>query len=149
MNAKHTPYSTSSGDFSPTVAWGGGTYLVAWPDKLSSLYVIRAARVSGGGLLMDSKGITLSASSGSSFRPRASYLQPNFLVVWSNSFYDILGAGVSSAGTITTGTSDLSVCGGSSISRYPALACGLTSCLSSWRDTRNGFNDVYGELAKP
>ena len=77
----------------PSLAFGGSTYLVVWIDS----HVVRGARVTREGSVLDSDGFVMSAS-GARF-PVDAFDGTNYLAVWDNQV-DAFGTRVTQAGGV-------------------------------------------------
>ncbi|MCC7386745.1 MAG: hypothetical protein IT384_33225 [Deltaproteobacteria bacterium] len=76
--------STAEGDQgSPSVAWGGREYLVAWVDAGTNFASdIYGARVDEAGTVLDPGGIPISTATGAQASPSVASSGDQFLVVW-------------------------------------------------------------------
>jgi hypothetical protein len=136
----------------PTVAYGDGSYLVAWEDfrvdEFGDIYGARLDKTTGGVSPLSSP---ISAADYDQQIPCVAYdKDANYLVVWqdgSGSDYDILGARVSSSGG-TPGTPF-------AISAYqdevgqtaPSVAFDDTAYLVAWQIYGSGTaGDIHGAL---
>ena len=74
-------------DTSPSVAHGGGVWLVVWEDHRSGSYGIYGARVTADGSVLDPDGFTIATRAGADLQfPRVAYNGTSFLVAWRGSF---------------------------------------------------------------
>jgi hypothetical protein len=125
----------------PSVAFGGGIYLVAWHDyRWHWPHCIYCARVSPNGSVLDSVGIAIAPSLGEEIRTAVAFDGTDFLVVWENpgdSNMDLYGARVSVAGTVLdSGGFPISVSPESQL--HPAVAYQGPNFLVVWDDWRDG-----------
>jgi len=132
----------------PTVAFGGGNYLVVWTDKRNLDSDIYAARVSATGQLLDAEPIEVYSGSGWQRRPAVSSNGEVFLVVWEDDrtgFCDLYGAMVSPGGTVTPSAGRFLVSGASNGQTGASIATDGDGFLVVWQDYRGGISlDVYG-----
>ncbi len=87
----------------PSVCFDGTNYFVVWQDSRSGYFNIYGARISKGGVVLDSLGILISAAVDTQASPSVSFNGVNYLVVWQdnrNGDWDIYGALVSPAGVV-------------------------------------------------
>ena len=86
------------------VAFGGGVYLVVWQSEDGSRADIYGARLSSEGALLDASPLALSTAVERQKRPRVSFSNGVFLVVWedlrSGVDYDVYGCRVRPDGTV-------------------------------------------------
>ena len=140
----------------PSVAFGGGTYMVVWEDNRNSSttgYDIYGSRIKISGTVDDAKGIAISKLYQTQTRPDVAWDGTNFLAVWQDyrnyysTSYDIYGARISSAGAVLDKLGiAVSVAGGNQ--EWPRVASGGVGSLVLWQDRRNTkYNsDVFGTL---
>jgi hypothetical protein len=83
----------------PAVAWGGGSYLVAWTEE--SAVGLSAARVSAGGRTLEPNGFPVVTFPEYGYRPQVAWLDSRFLVVWDGG--GIRGATVTPSGSVEEG----------------------------------------------
>ncbi len=143
--------STGAGQkSSPTVAWGGSTFLVTWEDYRQGAGAdIYGARVSAGGLVLDPLGVPISTAPNDQIQPAVAWTGSRFLVAWSDTrngrgSRDIYAAGVSASGVLDA--SELVICNAANDQYNPRLACNPQNCLVTWSDARNRPNifALYG-----
>jgi MYXO-CTERM domain-containing protein len=138
----------------PDVAWGGGTYLVAWEENgtlpATVGWDIYGSRVSSAGVVQDPGGIKIASGAGERRLPRVEYGGNQFLVVWhwsgtGSTSWDIGGARVTPAGSVLD-TTPIAISSAAGTQQYPELAANGGSFLCVWEDNRTGTNatDVYG-----
>ncbi len=93
----------------PSVAYGGGQYLVVWSDgstqparNSSNIYCARISATTGAAI--DPNGILVCNADNKQNNPRVAFDGSNFLVVWDDfrngNDYDVYGARVSAAGEV-------------------------------------------------
>jgi hypothetical protein len=133
----------------PAVAANGTNYLIAWADfRSNSAYDIYAARVSPGGVLLDTNAIVVSTNSATQYAPSAAGNGNDYLVVWHDNHsgaYDIYGARVTGAGTVRD-PNGFAICTAANTQQYPAVAGMGSDWLVAWADFRNSttYPDIYG-----
>jgi hypothetical protein len=139
---------------SPALGFDGANFLVVWEDcRNGDTSDIYGARVTPGGVLLDTGGLAITQAQGRQYSPALGFDGANFLVVWQDhrggSFSDIYGARVTAGGTvldpagiaITQATRDQSA---------PVLEFDGTNFLTVWEDYRGGTSsDVYGARVTP
>lgn len=98
-----TGIAIATGDFyqeQPAVASGEDNWLVAWEDERGADKDIYGARVSAGGVLLDSGGIAIASGTGSAQHVALAVTNHNYVTVWENQG-DVWGAHVDFGGTVT------------------------------------------------
>lgn len=104
LDGTSIPISTAPvRQLSPSVAGGGGRFLVAWEDtRASELFDLRftpfAARVSGAGAVLDRRGLPLAPPERFGLDPDVVFMGRDFLVAWTG--IGIEGTRVSSSGAV-------------------------------------------------
>jgi len=131
----------------PAVVLAGATFLVVWQDTRSGSADIYGARVTLGGIVLDSQGIAISTPERTQIVPAVCFDGGNSLVAWEdrrNGSKDIYGARVTPAGVVLE-QDGIAI---STAARYqfdPALSFDGANYLVVWEDTRSGDNsDIYG-----
>jgi len=130
----------------PAVACNGSDYLVAWEDYRNALdpnqqVDIFGARVSNGGVVLDTNGIPISVASGSQISPAIASIGTNYLVVWQDyrndpMLADIYGTRVSNSGNVMD-PGGIAVSFGASDESAAAVASDGSGYLVAWSDQRN------------
>ena len=120
----------------PSVAFGGGRYLVAWADYSSGTLRIWAARVTATGAVEDPLGIPISAGP-NEYGPSVTFDGQNFLVAWYVS-NQVRAARVTPAGVVLD-VPHIDVTAGLG-GRYPAAGFDGQSFLLLF----NRGTDIYG-----
>lgn len=136
--------SASWAQGSPSVAWGGTSYLVAWADYRNLNLDIYAARVTSAGTVIDPGGLAIATGTPSAYAPAVAWDGTNYLVTWSESRdaqEDIAGALVNPAGLLSGG---VTIASGLSPRRFQALAWDGASYVVAWEDARSGVWDLFG-----
>jgi hypothetical protein len=86
LDVSPIPIATSPGpQYSPSVAFDGTTYMVAWDDHRGSWDQTYVARVNKDGVVLDPSGIAVAASSSHQWFPDISFGPSNYLVAWQGS----------------------------------------------------------------
>ncbi|MBI3183755.1 MAG: hypothetical protein HYZ28_16585 [Myxococcales bacterium] len=147
-----------SNQLQPAVAFGGGTYLVAWQDLRDNTTQpdIFAARVTTGGALTDGPagtgGIAVDKDVLGQVAPAAEYDGTDFLIVWDDNRlggneYDLYGMRVSATAPTATALVDatkFAVSTGTNPDRFPALARGTGGqVLVVYQSSRSGVTRSY------
>ncbi|WNG47595.1 hypothetical protein F0U60_28325 [Archangium minus] len=151
LDTSGIPISTyGSYKYAPAVAHDGTNFLVVWEDSRSGSSDIYGARVSSGGTVLDTNGISISTTNNSEYAPAVAHDGTNFLIVWevyrSETSHDIFGARVSSNGTVLD-TDGILISAAAYSQADPVLVHDGTNFLVVWRDERNLVStnaDIYG-----
>ncbi|MDO9390403.1 MAG: FlgD immunoglobulin-like domain containing protein [bacterium] len=149
LDATGIAISTAADDqLSPTIAFDGTNYLVAWLDYRNGFYSdIYGARVSTAGALLDAFGKAISTVADNQVEPSVAFNGTNYLVVWEDyrngSYPDIYGVLVSKTG-VALDTVGIAICKGNLYQYSPFVAPDGTNYLVVWEDFRNGSYDIYG-----
>jgi hypothetical protein len=121
------------------VAHDGTNVLVVWSDARSGGADIYAARVSGGGTVLDPSGIVVSGAAGAQTSPAVAVGGSQALVVWSDQrsgpTADVYGARMTSAGT-TLDPSGIAVSTAPGEQIEPAVARDGSNYVVVWSDGR-------------
>ncbi|MBI3182652.1 MAG: OmpA family protein [Myxococcales bacterium] len=153
LDAAGVSISLAAGDqSSPSVAFDGTNYLVAWEDlrggTTTNLYGQRVST----GLAAVGAELVLSTAASNQLWPRAIGGGPDVLVVWGDlrdglsSGSDIYGTRVSTGGTVRDPTG-LSISRSANDQFSPAVAFGSNRFLVVWEDSRTtagSQTDIYG-----
>ena len=129
--------STSTNEeVSPTAAFDGNNYLVAWEDYRQgpSNFDIFAARVSQSGAILDARSLPISEAESSQSDPRLAFGGSNYLAVWEdgrNGNPDVYGARVTPAGVVLD-TAGIAISAGEYGQYEPAVAAGNAQFLVAW-----------------
>jgi len=83
----------------PSMAFDGSNYLVVWTDWRSEQYDIYGARMTPGGVILDSSGIPIRTTAVGQWWPRVAFDGSDFVVVWDEG-KDIYGARISQQGVV-------------------------------------------------
>jgi MYXO-CTERM domain-containing protein len=141
--------STAANDqISPSIAFDGTNYLVAWSDGRWGTPDIYATRVSPAGLVLDASGIGVSSMTpNAQTTPRVAFDGTNHVIAWADTRSgnsDVYAARVSPAGTVLD-ANGIAVSSGTAAEQAPALACSNAgACFVAWQDQRGGTWDAYG-----
>ncbi len=88
----------------PSIAYGSSNYFVVWRDSRNYSTAdstdIYGARVSPGGIVLDTAGIAISAEWNHQSRPSVAYDGTNFFTVWEDYGDEIYGARIDQSGTL-------------------------------------------------
>ena len=128
---------------SPSVAFGGGNYLVFWQSGDTMSYDIYATRVSPSGTVLDPSGIPICTATDNQCAPSVAFDGINYVIVWdderSGSSSDIYGAKMNTSGVVIDSFA-ISLQSGDQIT--PALTHGMGDQMlitySGWTDSING-----------
>ncbi len=144
----------------PTVAFGKGTFLVAWQagriaggslvkgqGQPAGVGDIVACRVDKSGKTVDAKPFVISAAKDLQEKPRAAFGKGVFLIVWQDlrneKDYDVYAARVSPEGKVLD-PEGIRVSGGPHNQALPRVAFDGENFLVVWQDFRAGKYEVYG-----
>ncbi|HSH16259.1 MAG TPA: immunoglobulin domain-containing protein [Verrucomicrobiae bacterium] len=145
-----SPVTTAapSAQFSPAAASDGTDYLVIWHDNRNGAGLdLYAARVTGGGVVLDPSGFAISTALNDQWQAAVAYNGTNYLVAWQdarNGGQDIYAARVTPSGQVLE-TNGLPVATIANDQRVPAVASLNGDFLVTWQDGRNGAanQDIY------
>ncbi|MBM3331426.1 hypothetical protein FJY68_06175 [candidate division WOR-3 bacterium] len=135
------PVSTAPrGQFTPAIAFDGANYLVAWHDTRhgTGRYDIFCARMTPGGIQLDSSGIPVCTTAATQTNARVTFDGADYLVTWvddRNGSRDIYGARISPAGVV----GDAALVVGGDGAQYTAALC---------RGSGNQVLLAFGDLAR-
>lgn len=138
-----------SGQYNPAVSFNDTDYLVAWWDVRNGDSDVYGARVTTGGVVLDTSGIAISTVPGAQGSPRIASAGSDFLVVWRDSrnwtydLGDIYGARVTSEGNVYP-PEGIPICYTSGPQTLPAVANDGANSLVVWQDRRSGGDDICG-----
>jgi len=134
-----------------SVAFDGTNYLVTWKDGRNSTYDIYAARISRGGVVLDSNGIAVSTAAYDQFEPSIAFDGNNYFLAWedhrSGPNRDIYGSRVTPGGAVLD-TSGIPISTAANHQWNPALVFDGANYMVVWWDNRSG-TDVYGADLTP
>jgi len=118
-----TPVETVPSSDDPSIAFDGTNYLAVWTDSYGD-YVVRAARVSKAGAVLDAYGVFV----GYGFRPKVAWDGTEYIVLYEQNEggkLNLKARRVSSAGAVID-TSEVALLPNAS---YSSIACDGTNCL--------------------
>lgn len=122
---------------SPSVAFDGKNYLVAWQDNRNtggSEYDIYGARVDTEGSVLDTNAIAICTSSGDQRYPAVTFGSSYYFVVWEDGdFSNIYGARVDTAGVLVD-TNSILISTLPDDEYHPSLTFDGTNYLIAWSD---------------
>jgi hypothetical protein len=130
------------------VAFGGTEFLAAWEDRRLNVSWadIFAARVSPGGIVLDTSGFEASFAAYDQYSPAVGFNGSSYLAVWEDmrsDSGDVYGARVTPDGMLLD-TSNVRISACSNQQRSPTVASNGTDFLVAWEDSRSGSFDIYG-----
>ena len=123
---------------SPSVAFNGIRFLVAWDDARSGAFDIYASRVNKSGIVVDGTGIAVSTATGDQQSPAVASDGSAFLVAWSSGGspnQDIYAARVSNTGAVADPTG-IAVSTTADQDLFPAAAWDGTNFVIAWEATQ-------------
>ncbi|AKF08997.1 putative lipoprotein [Sandaracinus amylolyticus] len=132
----------------PSVAYDGTSWLVAWADARGASWAVWGARVDPSGAVLDPSGIAISSGTVERRSPRVASDGEGWLVVWeeesSADASDVRGTRVTASGAVSN-PSGIAISTASGAQTDPSAACDPARCLVVWTDARtSGGRDVYG-----
>lgn len=132
----------------PSVAWGGGDWLVVWDDARAGGSDIYAARVAADGTVRDPGGIVVSSVPIAQVAPRAAWGQDSWLIVWldnrSGAFaWYVYGARLAPDGTLLDPLA-IGITFATPSQHGPAVAWAAGRWLVVWEDDRRFERDLFG-----
>jgi hypothetical protein len=135
--------------YTPRAASNGTNYLVIWAenDTSSTGWDIRGARVSTGGVVLDTPSIAIASYPNAQYDPAVTSNGSDYFAVWTDYLggnnHDIYGARVSGAGVVLD-TSGIAICTNGANQYVPEVTFDGTSYVTAWVDYRdNPVWDVY------
>ena len=157
------PISTASSyQYHPSIAVGGGNFMVVWQDYRNGAYAnIYGARVSPTGAVLDKSGFLVSGATHHQYTPDLAFDGTNFLVVWMDyrktagkyTRVDTFGARVSSAGVLLD-KSGIQISSNGLLQYYPVISYSAngSTYLVVWQEYRNlakTYWDIMGRAVTP
>jgi MYXO-CTERM domain-containing protein len=141
--------------WSPTLSFSGGQYLVAWADargNSSGLGIdVYATRVTPAGTVLDPDGFAVVSLPGWQVPSAIASDGTNFLVAWSGegNQSDVYAARVNAGGQVLD-AGGIPVCViPQSTQINPMISWDGTNYLLAWTDDRSGKNEIYGARVAP
>lgn len=136
--------------YNPAIAFNGNNYMVIWDDaRLNGAeYDEWCARISPGGVLLDTNNIPVDTSSGYQYTPSLAYCAPYFLAVWTDDQSgntDLVGKRIDGNGVVVDQI-PISICSAAGGQLAASAYAGNDHYFVSWEDGRNGYEnmDIYG-----
>lgn len=129
----------------PDVAWGGGTFMVAYLAQPTGPYQIRAAAVSSGGSVAPSV-LLHPATNHTRQRQRLAWTGSSFLAAWQdtrNGGQDVYGTRIDPAGVVLD-PANIPIATGAAVQEYPSVASNGTNALVVWQEITPLNTDVFG-----
>ncbi len=132
----------------PTVAFDGINYLVAWMDRRSgSNYDIFCSRITPASLVLDTNGIQVSTEINDQNFPYVGFDGTNHLIVWQDfreAYPAIYGTRITRDGIILDTNGILISNSINNPEALPSIANAGVNYLIVWRDERRGDPDIFG-----
>jgi hypothetical protein len=139
---------------SPDIASDGQNFLVVWDyvHDLTGYADICGARVTQGGVVLDSPAVSISTFESRKKVPAVSFDGTNYLGVWeddrSDTIHDIYGARVTRGGTLLD-TAGIPICTDPGGEHLAASCSDGANCLIAWRDYRGDSIGIFGTRVTP
>lgn len=152
-----TPIVMSHGgayDLNPSATFDGTNYFVVWfHGTYESTFDIYGARVTTGGVLLDTVPIIIATGTYRQWFPSIAFDGTNYFVVWqdnrSGAYGDIYGARVTLAGVVLD-PEGIPICAAPSGQYKPRVSFDGQNYCVVWEDWRNGnYTDIYGCYVTP
>jgi hypothetical protein len=136
----------------PVVTYGAGNYLAVWIGA-DAEYQVRAARISRGGVVLDTPSVLVASLGWSASMPGVASDGTNYLLAWGETGegqdFNITGRRVSSSGLVLD-TAAIRISTAEMDQSCPSIAFDGRNYLVVWTDGRNGMDcDVYGARVTP
>ena len=134
--------------YSAGAAFDGENFFVVWQDwRNTGTSDIYGARVTPGGVVLDTQGIPVSQDTSDQYRPAVSFDGTNSLVVWedvrSGTSWDIYGARVTPQGEVLDSTG-IVISQGARDEYYADVASAGETCLVAWEDYGSVSTELRG-----
>ncbi len=136
--------------YNPSVSFDGSNYMVIWDDARmnGSEYDEWCARISKGGVLLDTSNIPVDTSLGFQSNPSIAYRAPYFLAVWTDEQSgeaDLVGKRIRPNGTVVEGTA-IPISNVTGAQLAATVFAGDENYFACWEDGRSGYEhmDIYG-----
>jgi hypothetical protein len=130
----------------PCVAYGGGSYMVAWQDDRSGFGDIYGCRVSTAGFVLDAGGIPICTETNDQAYPSAVFDGASYVTAWQDYragyFFDIYGARVGVSGAVLD-SAGICISAAGVDQQVPDIGFDGTNCMVVWQDNRGDSYDVY------
>ena len=137
---------------SPTLAFDGTNYLVAWEYYAAGDSQIYGARVTPAGTVLDPDGNPISTAPYAQSRPALAFDGTNYMVAWadnrSSTEYEIFGTRVSQAGAVLD-PDGIQISPPANDECAPALAFDGTNYLVTWQQRSGRDWNLYGARVTP
>jgi hypothetical protein len=129
----------------PSVTFGDSNYLVVWSDNRQGEYLVYGTLVSPSGEVLNPNGFRISNLNRGGSSPCVSFDGTNYLVVWTNDYYELYCARVTQTGLVLDPSGILISSGGMPMD--PSVAFGGNNYLVTWADQLLfPSTDIFGAL---
>jgi MYXO-CTERM domain-containing protein len=148
LDSAGIPVSTqSAAQTNPTIAFNGAAYLIVWEDsrnQVSTDLDLYGARVSPGGSVLDTSGLSLIAAAAAQTQPALTRVGSQYLLAWQDmraGELDVYAARVNGVGTVLDASGVLVVAapGNQSVAAVASIG---TNALITWSGDRT--TDIIG-----
>jgi phosphoribosylformylglycinamidine (FGAM) synthase PurS component len=133
---------------SPDVGFDGANFLVVWEeDRSGTDWDIMGARMTPGGVVIDTEGFPISAATDDQLTPALAFDGTDYFVTWEDdrddTLYNIYGARVTPQGEVLD-SAGIPVSTAEDDQLTPAVAFDGAGFFVAWEDYRTGVSDIYG-----
>lgn len=138
--------------YNPALSFDGNNYMLIWDDaRVNGVeYDEWCARISTGGILIDTDNIPVDTSAGYQYKPAIAFLPPYFLAAWTDERSgdpNLVGKRIAMDGTVIEETA-IPLSSASGVQLEAAVYAANERYFVAWEDGRGGYEqkDIYGIL---
>ena len=126
-----------------SIAFDGNNYMVVWEDSRTAANWsdIYAARVSTGGIVLDTAGIEIHTGLRSDWFPSIAFDGTNYLIVWCHSDSTLYGSRITTDGNVLNTV----LIDDSPTPRFSKVSYDGTNYLVVWEDIASAESHIYGK----
>ncbi len=135
----------------PSIAFGGGYYLVAWLDTHDETSDVHCARIAPSGTVLDTLGFAASMSGTARGSPSVSFDGINFLLAWQDArsgINSIYATRISTEGVVLD-PEGIRVSARTQSQAAPSVSFGDSAYLVAWQDGPTDRTDVFAARLSP